>query len=86
MNRQGEQGGPGVSLGRWANRKGADLSREHQDQQGRGKQNRPGHQTETPGSPEGGVILGYRYADRILQKREAGSGKGMPGHGQKEGW
>lgn len=29
----GRGGRPGVPLGRWENRKGADLSREHWDQQ-----------------------------------------------------
>lgn len=33
MNKYREEGGPGVYLGRRKNRKGADLRREHRDQQ-----------------------------------------------------
>lgn len=33
MNKWGEEGGPAVSLGRWENRKAADHSRQHWDQQ-----------------------------------------------------
>ena len=59
----------------WAhelNKKGADLSRKHLDQQvgGGGGQKRPGHQTERPAPPEEGAILGYGDADRIFQKGE----------------
>lgn len=70
MNERGEEGGPDVSLGRWENRKAADHSRQHWDQQVGEK----AEKTWIPNRRTGisrRVILGYRHADES-SKRERG--------------
>lgn len=71
MNKWGEEGGPGVSLGRWENRKAADHSRQHWDQQVGEKAEKTWILNRRTGISRR-VSLGYRHADRVLQKRARG--------------
>lgn len=82
MNKCGEEGDPGVSLGRWENREEPGLSREHQDQQVEGKQKRPGYQTEGPASPE--ELSWDTGMQTGSSKRDAGNGEGDPDMDRKE--
>lgn len=96
MNKWGEAEGLDVSLGRREIRKRADLSKEHWDQQagvvgGWEEGSREDLDTKYKNQNlhsywhKAGVILGYRDADRILQKRSAGRPQGTPDEDRKEG-